>query len=73
MAKSLCNDLLDMIRWMQDYERYGGKMTPPVAFKILTLLENSRAAILQQQAEIDILETALKAERRNRHAASNCL
>lgn len=57
MKPDFLADLRAMISWMQDYERYGGKMTPPRAFKILTLLETSLDVILNLMSTVDILET----------------
>ena len=61
--RSLTDDLRNQIAWLQDYERYGGRMTPPRAYAILIVLENALDRILAQQTRIEILE----AERRTRH------
>ena len=55
--RDLMTDLRELIHWMQDYERYGGIMTPPRAYEILVMLEACRDKILSLQGEIDILET----------------
>lgn len=56
MGHSLVEELRAQIAWLQDYERYGGLMTPPRAYAILTVLDAALNRILEQQGEIDILE-----------------
>lgn len=61
--RSLTDDLRKQIAWLQDYERYGGRMTPPRAYAILIVLENALDRILAQQSQLDIYEQ----ERRTHH------
>jgi len=68
MAKDLIDELRDQIAWMQNYERYGGLMTPPRAYAILCALENAHDRILNDVSEISVLEATLRAERSNRDA-----
>lgn len=56
MERSLIEELRAQIAWLQDYERYGGLMTPPHAYAILTVLDAALNRILEQQSKIDILE-----------------